>query len=44
MVGERASDRYKIIDVLGYGGVGIAYRAKDEELDTAVALKANFPQ
>ena len=43
VVGERASDRYKIIDVLGYGGVGIAYRAKDEELDTAVALKAISP-
>ena len=43
VVGERAADRYKISDVIGYGGVGIVYRAKDEDLDTTVALKGIAP-
>ena len=43
VVGERAADRYKISDIVGYGGVGIVYRAKDEELDSNVALKGIAP-
>jgi eukaryotic-like serine/threonine-protein kinase len=33
-------DRYQIIDVIGQGGVGITYRAKDIANDSIVALKA----
>ena len=43
VVGERVADRYKVSDVIGYGGVGIVYRAKDDELDTTVALKGISP-
>lgn len=35
---------YIIEDVLGAGGFGITYRARDENLDTIVALKEYFPQ
>jgi eukaryotic-like serine/threonine-protein kinase len=33
-------DRYRIIDELGSGGVGITYRAKDLQTDRIVVLKA----
>jgi eukaryotic-like serine/threonine-protein kinase len=33
-------DRYQIIDIIGQGGVGITYRAKDIANDSIVALKA----
>jgi eukaryotic-like serine/threonine-protein kinase len=33
-------NNYQIIDILGQGGVGITYRAKDIETDRIVAIKA----
>jgi eukaryotic-like serine/threonine-protein kinase len=33
-------NKYQIIDILGQGGVGITYRAKDIETDSIVAIKA----
>ena len=33
-------NKYQIIDVLGQGGIGITYRAKDIETDRIVAIKA----
>ena len=33
-------NKYQIIDILGQGGVGVTYRAKDVETDRIVAIKA----
>lgn len=35
-------DRYKIIKLLGQGGMGSVYLAWDQTLDTQVAVKSNF--
>ena len=37
---ETLHNRYKIIDVLGQGGVGITYRAQDLSNNSIVVLKA----
>lgn len=37
--GEHIAQRYEILDVLGQGGSGITYRAKDQLTDQQVALK-----
>ena len=37
---ELLDDRYQLIDILGKGGVGITYRARDIETDGIVAIKA----
>ncbi|MEW5853840.1 MAG: serine/threonine-protein kinase, partial [Myxococcota bacterium] len=43
-IGETVAERYKILDVVGTGGVGTVYRAHDTDIDVDVALKAVAPK
>ncbi|MDN4523469.1 Stk1 family PASTA domain-containing Ser/Thr kinase [Fictibacillus fluitans] len=39
MIGKRISGRYKLLEIIGDGGMAIVYRAKDLILDRDVAVK-----
>ncbi len=42
-VGTVLGDRYRIDGVLGFGGMGVVYRARDLKLDSEIALKRIRP-
>ncbi|HEV2853337.1 MAG TPA: tetratricopeptide repeat protein [Thermoanaerobaculia bacterium] len=41
--GARLAGRYRLLDLVGAGGMGMVYRAHDEQLDVPVAVKVLRP-
>ncbi len=42
--GETLQNRYQIVDLLGQGGMGAVYRARDTRLRISIAIKELLPQ
>jgi len=39
LVGTRLGDRYEIVSVIGRGGMGVVYKARQEQMDKLMAIK-----
>jgi serine/threonine-protein kinase len=39
LVGTRLGDRYEIVSIIGRGGMGVVYKARQEQMDKLMAIK-----